>query len=85
MAPRCVVARMYISYTYSHWRIANSPNKQKEMVEWIDALKPSTLLHQDNDIIVHLEERIHKYQYSNSMAMEKGLESLLTVQANIDN
>lgn len=52
------------------------------MVEWIDALKPSTLLHQDNDIIVHLEERIHKYQYSNSMAMEKGLESLLTAQAN---
>jgi len=55
---------------------------QKEMVEWIDALKPSTLLHQDNDIIVHLEERIHKYQYANSMAIEKGLESLPTIPAN---
>jgi hypothetical protein len=45
------------------------------MVEWIDSLKPSTLLHQDNDIIVHLEERIHKYQYANSMAIEKSLEA----------
>jgi len=51
------------------WRLA--ANSQKEMKDWLEALRPSGTHFQENDEIFQLEQSIHKYQYAAAIALEE--------------